>query len=112
MEGTNSSGMTFVASALLLARQLWMPIRFNRSPRSRPDKDDGIDAEVTARGFLAGTLKALPNSRADQVEMILKPKVVKESAIDARTKAINQIRSLLITGHPSSARKARWAGPS
>jgi transposase len=47
---------------------------------------------------------AVPKSGAEEVEMIRMLKVAKDSAIECRTKAINQIRALLVTA-PSVLRE-------
>ena len=104
MEGTNSFGAGLCRELLDVGLPVVEANRSDRSTRRRLGKDDAIDAEVAARAFLAGTLKAVPKSGGDQVEMIRMLKVAKDSAIDARTKAINQIRSLLVTA-PSHLRE-------
>jgi len=71
--------------------------RPDRSTRRRFGKDDIIDAEAAARSYLAGTASATPKTTDAQVEMIRTLKVAKDSAADSRTRAINQIRALLVT---------------
>jgi transposase len=110
MEGTNSFGAGLCRELLAAGLPVVEANRSDRSTRRRRGKDDAIDAEVAARAFLAGTLKAVPKSGGDQVEMIRMLKVAKDSAIDARTKAINQIRSLLVTAPPHLREKLAGLG--
>jgi hypothetical protein len=71
--------------------------RPDRSARRRQGKDDPEDAETAARAFLTGTASIVPKRGGDQVEMIRLLKVAKDSDIDGRTRALNQVRSLLVT---------------
>jgi hypothetical protein len=52
-----------------------------------------VEAEAAARAFLAGTASIVPKRGGDQVEMIRQLKVAKDSVIDGRTRALNQVRS-------------------
>ncbi len=112
MEGTSSFGAGLCLCRELLAAGFSVieANRPDRSTRRRRGKDDSIDAEVAARAFLAGTTMSIPKSGAKHVEMIRMLKVAKDSAIDCRTKAINQIRALLVTAPP--ALRERLAGQS
>lgn len=101
MEGTSSFGAGLCRELLAAGFAVVEANRPDRSIRRRRGKDDSIDAEVAARSFLAGTAMATPKSGADQVEMIRMLKIAKDSAIDCRTKAINQIRAMLVTAPPA-----------
>ena len=97
MEGTGSYGAGLCAELLDAAYDVIEVNRPDRAARRRHGKDDPVDAEAAARGFLAGTTTITPKRRGDQVEMIRLLKVAKDSAIDGRTRALNQVRSLLVT---------------
>ncbi len=71
--------------------------RPDRSTRRRLGKSDPVDAEMAARAVLAGVAKDSPKSGLDNVEMIRMLKIVKDSAIKARTQAINQMNALIVT---------------
>ena len=71
--------------------------RSNRSERRRLGKSDPIDAELAARAVLAGMAQGTPKSGVDQVEMIRMLKSTKNSAVKARTQAMNQMRALVVT---------------
>ncbi len=50
---------------------------------------------------MEGTTMSSPKSGAEHAKRIRMLKVAKDSAIDCRTKAINQIRALLVTAPPA-----------
>ena len=79
--------------------------RPDRSERRRVGKSDPIDAESAARAVLAGVAQGTPKSGVDQVEMIRMLKSTKNSALKARTQAINQMRALIVTA-PAELRQA------
>jgi transposase len=60
-------------------------------------KSDPVDAEMAARAVLAGVANDSPKSGVDEVEMIRMLKIVKDSAMKARTQAINQMKALIVT---------------
>lgn len=76
----------------------------DRSVRRRLGKDDSIDAEAAARAYLAGTAAVTPKTGSDRVEMIRMLKVTKDSATEGKTRAINQIKALLVTA-PTALRE-------
>ncbi|MFC1925698.1 IS110 family transposase [Chloroflexota bacterium] len=97
IEGTGSYG---AALARFLRNQGHIVIEVNRPDRSmrrRLGKSDPTDAEMAARSVLAGIAQNQPKSGADDVEMIRMLKNAKDSAIKARTQAINQIKALIVT---------------
>ena len=97
MEGTGSYGAGLCRMLLDAAYDVVEVNRPDRAARRRRGKDDPVDAEAAARSFLAGTATIVPKRGGDQVEMIRLLKVAKDSAIDGRTRALNQVRSLLVT---------------
>jgi transposase len=66
-------------------------------PNRQHGKDDWIDAEMAARSLLAGTATAEPKTSDGPVEMLRLLKSTKDSAVHARTRAINQLKALLVT---------------
>ena len=71
--------------------------RPDRSTRYRKGKSDPTDAEMAARAVLAGVGDATPKSGEGEVEMIRMFKSTKDSAVKARTQAINQMKALVVT---------------
>ena len=59
---------------------------------------------MAARAVLSGTADAIPKSGEGEVEMIRMLKSAKDSAVKARTQAINQIKALAVTA-PSELRE-------
>lgn len=78
--------------------------RPDRSVRRRKGKSDPTDAEMAARAVLAGVAEAIPKSGQGEVEMIRMLKSTKDSAMKARTQAINQMKALIVTV-PASLRE-------
>lgn len=79
--------------------------RPDRSARQRKGKSDPTDAEMAARAVLAGVANATPKSGGGEVEMIRMLKSTKDSAVKARTQAMNQMKALIITA-PAELRQA------
>ena len=97
IEGTGSYG---AGLARFLAGHGHAVVEVNRPDRSarrRIGKSDPTDAESAARAVLARVADARPKSGVDQVEMIRMLKTAKNSALKARTQAINQMKALIIT---------------
>ena len=75
--------------------------------RYRKGKSDPTDAEMAARSVLAGVADATPKSGEGEVEMIRMLKGAKDSAIKARTQAVNQMKALVVTSRLSYAKHCR-----
>ncbi len=97
IEGTGSYG---AGLARFLTRRGYAVVEVNRPDRSvrrRKGKSDPTDAESAARAVLAGVANATPKSGEGEVEMIRMLKSTKDSAVKARTQAINQVRAIVVT---------------
>ena len=97
IEGTGSYG---AGSARFLTSRGYSVVEVNRPDRStryRKGKSDPTDAEVAARAVLAGVADAIPKSGQGEVEMIRMLKSAKDSAVKARTQAVNQMKALIVT---------------
>ena len=95
IEGTGSYG---AGVARFLTSRGYTVVEVNRPDRStryRKGKSDPTDAEMAARALLAGVADATPKS--GEVEMIRMLKSAKDSAVKARTQAINQMKALVVT---------------
>ena len=68
-----------------------------RSTHYRKGKSDPTDAEMAARTVLAGVADATPKSGEGEVEMIRMLKSARDSAVKARTQALNQMKALVVT---------------
>ena len=78
--------------------------RSNRQLRHRKGKSDTIDAEGAARAVLGGQATALPKSGTSAVEMIRHPKVARDTAVKARTQAMQTLKAIIVSA-PAALRE-------
>ena len=71
--------------------------RPDRQRRRRRGKSDTVDAEAAARAALNGDTTATPKSGDGQAESVRVLRMVRRSAVEARTQAANQISDLIVT---------------
>jgi transposase len=71
--------------------------RPNRQLRRARGKSDTIDAEHAARAVLSGEATGIPKTRTGAVECVRALRVVRRSAVAARTAAGNQLTNLVLT---------------
>ena len=98
--GSKARVPTWAGLARFLTRRGYAVVEVNRPDRSvrrRKGKSDPTDAESAARAVLAGVANATPKSGEGEVEMIRMLKSTKDSAVKARTQAINQVRAIVVT---------------
>ncbi|MFM7733270.1 MAG: IS110 family transposase [Cyanobium sp.] len=101
IEGTGSYGAGLSRYLMVAGCTVRDINRIDKSTRRRRGKDDSIDAEAAARSLLAGTALTIPKAGNAGVEMIRMLNNVRESAIHSRTKAINQLRGLVVVADPA-----------
>ena len=97
VEGTGSYG---AGLARFLTARRYTVVEVNRPDRSTrhwKGKSASTDAEMAARAVLAGVADAIPKSGQGEVEMIRMLKKTKDSALKARTQAVNQMKALIVT---------------
>ena len=97
IEGTGSYG---AGIARFLTGRGYAVVEVNRPDRSTrylKGKSDPTDAESAARAVLSGVAGATPKSGDGEVEMIRMLKSAKDSAVKARTQAVNQMKALVVT---------------
>jgi transposase len=70
--------------------------RPDRKARRDNGKSDPVDAYAAATAVLSGRASGTPKARTGIVEAIRALRVVRKSAVKARTQTINQLRALLI----------------
>lgn len=97
VEGTGSYGAGLTRHLLDQGMSVVEVVRPNRQTRRRRGKTDAIDAETAARSVLAGTALGMPKTADGAVEMIRTLRLVRRSAMKARTQAANQLRAVLVT---------------
>jgi transposase len=97
IEGTSAYGAGLTRHLIAQGHRVVEVDRPNRQIRHRRGKSDAIDAEAAARAVLAGTATGAPKHTDGAVEAIRVLRVARRSAMKARTEAIVQLRSLIIT---------------
>ncbi len=71
--------------------------RPNRQLRHQKGKDDPLDAESAARAVLSGQATTLPKSGTGTVEMIRHLKVARDTAVKARTQAMQTLKAIIVS---------------
>jgi transposase len=107
VEGTGTYGAALARMLDLHGVQVLEVNRPNRSVRRLRGKSDPTDAENAARAVLNGEAKAIPKSQSGVVEALRAICMARRSAVKAKTRAINQIRALLVTA-PAAIRERLW----
>ena len=97
VEGTGSYGAGLTRHLIEAGIGVVEVNRPNRQLRRRRGKDDTIDAEAAARAALNGEATALPKTSDGPVECIRMLRIVRRSAVKARTQAANQLHALVVT---------------
>lgn len=97
VEGTGAYGAE-LARVLTAAGVTVVDVdRPDRKTRRSKGKSDPIDAYAAATAVLSGRATGTPKSRDGVVEAVRVLRVARRSAVKARTQAMNQIRSLLVS---------------
>ena len=104
VEGTGSYGAGLARFLTGRGFTVFEVNRPDRSVRYRKGKSDPTDAEMAARAVIAGVADATPKSGEGEVEMLRMLKSAKDSAVKARTQAVNQMRALVVTA-PAALRE-------
>jgi transposase len=73
----------------------------DRQARRHRGKTDEVDAEAAARAVLAGRARAVAKASDGPVEALRQLKIVRDSAVQARTKALNQLKAVIVTADPA-----------
>ena len=76
----------------------------HRQLRRQKGKDDTLDAEGAARSVLAGQATAAPKPGTSAVEIIRHLKVARDTAVKARSQAIQTLRAIIVSA-PSVLRE-------
>lgn len=103
VEGTGSYGAGLTRHLLSEGVAVLEVDRPNRQARRRRGKSDPVDAEMAARAALSGEAKGQAKTRDGNVESMRVLRLVKLSARKDRTRALNQMRSIISTA-PSELR--------
>ena len=96
IEGTGSYG---VGLASFVRRQGFRVVEVShgdRRKRRNKGKNDTLDAESAARSVLAGVATAIPKVADGAAEIVRQTKVVRDTAIKARSAAMITLKTLLV----------------
>ncbi|GHI02806.1 transposase [Streptomyces cellostaticus] len=101
VEGTGTFGAGL--SRYLLAQQVevYEVNRPDRSARRLLGKSDPLDAQAAARAVLSGRARARAKTSDGRVHSARIYKLAKDSAVKARTQAINQLKAVLVIADPA-----------
>ena len=98
VEGTGSYGAGICRQLSSAGIEVVEVNRPDRSQRRRRGKSDALDAAAAAEAARTGNRTATPKSRDGQVEALRVLRLARASAVKARTKTLQQIDQLLVTG--------------
>ncbi|MGY5009178.1 IS110 family transposase [Streptomyces sp. 900105755] len=108
VEGTGTFGAGLSRYLLAQQIQVFEVNRPDRSARRLLGKPDPLDAQAAARAVLSGRARARAKSGDGPVHSARIFKLAKDSAVKARTQAINQLKAVLVIAVP--ALRERLAG--
>jgi transposase len=100
VEGTGSYGAALARHLTGEGISVIEVSRPNRQVRRRHGKTDVVDAIAAARAVMSGEATATPKTHDGAVESLRMLKLLQRSANKARTQALNQLRSTLVTAPP------------
>jgi transposase len=86
--------------------------RPDRAARRRRGKSDPVDADAAARTVQAGEATGVPKAQDGVVEMARALRVARQTAVKARTQAINAIKGLLVTAPDELREQLAGLAPS
>ncbi|MEV6740865.1 IS110 family transposase [Streptomyces sp. NPDC051104] len=96
VEGTGTFGAGLSRYLLAQRVQVYEVNRPDRSARRLLGKSDPLDAQAVARAVLSGRAQARAKSGDGPVHSARLFKLAKDSAVKARTQAINQLKAVLV----------------
>jgi transposase len=100
VEGTGSYGAALARHLRAAGVAVIEVNRPDRAARRRRGKTDAVDAEAAARAVLGGQAAVTPKTADGPVETLRLLKLAKDSAVKARTQAINQLKAVLVGADP------------
>jgi transposase len=96
VEGTGSYGAGLVRFLAAAGQRVLEVNRPDRQLRRRRGKSDPVDADAAARTVQAGEATGTPKAQDGTVEMVRSLRVARQTAVKARTQAVNAIKALLV----------------
>lgn len=104
IEGTGSYGAGLSRFLLERGHAVVEVNRPNRQLRYQKGKSDAVDAESAARAVLAGQADGKPKAGTGAVEMIRHLKVARDTAVKARTQAMQTLKATIVSS-PAALRE-------
>ncbi|MES4889487.1 IS110 family transposase [Streptomyces sp. NPDC096012] len=101
VEGTGTFGAGLSRYLLAQHVEVYEVNRPDRSARRLLGKSDPLDAQAAARAVLSGRARARAKSGDGPVHSARIFKLAKDSAVKARTQAINQLKAVLVIADPA-----------
>ena len=96
IEGTGSYGAGLARAVRRAGHRVAEVNRADRRLRRAAGKCDTLDAEAAARSVLAGQATAIPKSADGAVEMMRQLKIARDTAVKARTTAMNTLKQIVV----------------
>ena len=100
IEGTGSYGASLARAVRRAGHRVLEVNRGDRRTRRAAGKSDTIDAEVAARSVLAGQSTAILKTADGVVEMMRQLKITRDTAVKARTTAMNTLKQIIVHAPP------------
>jgi transposase len=97
VEGTGSYGAGLARFLAGHGQRVVEVNRPDRQARRRRGKSDAVDADAAARAVQAGEATGVPKAQDGVVEMLRALRAARQTAVKARTQAINAPKGLLVT---------------
>ena len=97
VEGTGSYGAGLARFLAAHGQRVVEVTRPDRQARRRRGKSDAVDADAAARAVQAGEATGVPKAQDGVVEMLRALRAARQTAVKARTQAINALKGLLVT---------------
>ena len=97
VEGTGSYGAGLARFLAGHGQRVVEVNRPDRRARRRRGKSDAVDADAAARAVQAGEATGVPKAQDGVVEMLRALRAARQTAVKARTQAINALKGLLVT---------------
>ncbi|MEV6055105.1 transposase [Streptomyces sp. NPDC052107] len=101
VEGTGTFGAGLSRYLLAQRVQVYEVNRPDRTARRLLGKSDPLDAQAAARALLSGRTRARVKTSDGLVHSARMFKLAKDSAVKARTQAINQLKAVLVIADPA-----------
>ncbi|MFI5794320.1 IS110 family transposase [Streptomyces sp. NPDC051677] len=101
VEGTGTFGAGLSRYLLAQQVQVFEVNRPDRSARRLLGKSDPLDAQAAARAVLSGRARARAKTGDGPVQSARMFKLAKDSAVKARTQAIDQLKAVLVVAEPA-----------